>query len=111
MTVRFLIDAQLPPGLARKLAERGFAAEHVNRIGLGVASDSAIWAYARRAGATLITKDEDFVLFAREKPTGPPVIWVRIGNIANEPLWRAIAPLLDEIVEAVEAGERVIEVV
>ncbi|HEX5006973.1 MAG TPA: DUF5615 family PIN-like protein [Hyphomonadaceae bacterium] len=109
--VRFLVDAQLPPGLARKLAERGFVAEHVNRIGLGVASDSAIWAYARQAGATLITKDEDFMLFAQQESVGPSVVWIRVGNIANEPLWRTLEPLIDEIVEAVNAGEKIIEVV
>ena len=49
--IRFLIDAQLPPGLARRLAARGFEAEHVNQIGLGPKSDLDIWRYAGRAGA------------------------------------------------------------
>jgi predicted nuclease of predicted toxin-antitoxin system len=42
VTIRFLIDAQLPPGLAQRLAARGFPAEHVNKVNLRVASDSAI---------------------------------------------------------------------
>lgn len=109
--IRFLVDAQLPPGLARHLADRGFPAEHVNRVGLGAASDVAVWNHARRTGASLITKDEDFVTLARREPDGPQVVWVRIGNIANDPLWHALAPLLDEIVAALAAGERVIEVV
>jgi len=111
MTIRFLVDAQLPPGLADKLAGRGHSAEHVNRIGLGNASDRAIWNYARQAQATLITKDEDFTLLVRDDPAGPAVVWVRIGNIANEPLWQAIEPLLNEIVESVAAGEKIVEVV
>ena len=49
--IRFLIDAQLPPGLARRLAARGFEAEHVNRIGLGHHSDLDIWRHADRTGA------------------------------------------------------------
>ncbi|MGQ3285273.1 DUF5615 family PIN-like protein [Bosea sp. (in: a-proteobacteria)] len=43
MTPRFLIDAQLPPALAERLAAAGFEASHVHRIGLGGASDLAIW--------------------------------------------------------------------
>jgi len=57
VTIHFLIDAQLPPGLARRLAARGYPAEHVNRIGMGAAGDNAIWRHAARTGAALITKD------------------------------------------------------
>jgi predicted nuclease of predicted toxin-antitoxin system len=109
--IRFLIDAQLPPGLARRLAAGGHIAEHVNRIGLGNTSDSAIWEYAARTGATLVTKDEDFVALAAQEPAGPQVVWIRIGNISNDALWRALEPLLDEIVQSLNAGERVVEVV
>ncbi len=111
MTISFLIDAQLPPGLARRLAARGFPAEHVNRIGLGVAGDDAIWRHAARTRSTLITKDEDFVAFAAGDPSGPQVVWVRVGNISNDALWRAIDPQLDEIAQALNTGERIVEVV
>jgi predicted nuclease of predicted toxin-antitoxin system len=108
--VRFLVDAQLPPDLARRLAARGFVAEHVNRVGLGVASDAAIWRHAARTKATLLTKDEDFVTLARNEPNGPQVVWIHIGNISNDALWRAIDPQLDEIIQALNAGERIVEV-
>jgi predicted nuclease of predicted toxin-antitoxin system len=109
--IRFLIDAQLPPGLARRLTARGYAAEHVNRIGLGNTSDSAVWQYAARTDAILVTKDDDFVALADQEPTGPQVVWIRIGNISNDALWRALDPLLDEIVQSLNAGERIVEVV
>ena len=109
--IRFLVDAQLPPGLARHLTARGHAAEHVNRIGLGNASDGAIWQYAARTGATLVTKDEDYVALAGQEATGPQVVWIRIGNISNDALWRALNPMLDEIVQSLNAGERVVEVI
>jgi predicted nuclease of predicted toxin-antitoxin system len=111
VTIRFLIDAQLPPGLARRLAARGYPAQQVNRIGMGVAGDDAIWRHSARSGATLITKDEDFVAFAAGDPRGPQVVWIRVGNISNDALWRAIGPQLDEIVQALNAGERIVEVV
>jgi predicted nuclease of predicted toxin-antitoxin system len=89
--MRFIVDAQLPPGLATHLQARGFAAEHVNRIGLGPASDIAIWDYVGRSGAALITKDEDFVALANRDHSGPQVVWIRIGNISNAALWRALS--------------------
>jgi predicted nuclease of predicted toxin-antitoxin system len=108
--IRFLVDAQLPPGLARQLATRGYPAEHVNRVDLGIASDRSIWRYAARIAATLITKDEDFAALAAQEPVGPQVVWIRIGNISNDALWRAIDPKLDEIIQALNAGERIVEV-
>ncbi len=108
--IRFLIDAQLPPGLARRLTERGYPAEHVNRIGLGAAGDDAIWRHAAQTGATLVTKDEDFVVLADRDASGPQVVWMRIGNISNDALWHAVEPQLTEIVQALNAGERIVEV-
>jgi predicted nuclease of predicted toxin-antitoxin system len=110
VTIRFLIDAQLPPGLVDRLALRGYAAEHVNRINLGDAGDTAVWRYAVQAGATLITKDEDFVAFADRTASGPQVVWIHIGNISNDALWRAIDPQWDEIIQALNAGERIVEI-
>ena len=40
--MRFLVDAQLPPALARWLVERGHDATHVHEIGMAEASDLAI---------------------------------------------------------------------
>ena len=58
--MKFLVDAQLPPALARSLTAKGHAAEHVGDIGLQASSDAAIWDYALREGAAIVTKDEDF---------------------------------------------------
>ncbi|MFZ0964485.1 MAG: DUF5615 family PIN-like protein [Terriglobia bacterium] len=44
--MRFLVDYQLPIALARFLAARGWDCDHVMDLGLGSASDSAIWHYA-----------------------------------------------------------------
>jgi len=109
--MRFVIDAQLPPGLAVRLGELGFVAEHVNRIGLGAGSDIAIWEYTKQNSAILITKDEDFVALAKRERSGPQVVWIRVGNIGNEALWRAISTAFSEILESLEAGERVVEMI
>ena len=48
--MKFVVDAQLPPALARLLREAGCDAFAVREIGLREASDAA----------AIITKDEDF---------------------------------------------------
>lgn len=110
MSLRFLIDAQLPPALAERLAEMGFEASHVSRIGLGDASDLAIWRHARATADALVTKDIDFAQLARSDAAGAAVIRIRIGNVTNAALWRALEPTLPQIVAALEAGERLVEI-
>lgn len=108
--MRFLIDAQLPPGLVQHLEASGHSAEHVNFVGLGAAADGQVWAYAVRVGAVLISKDQDFARLAKARPEGVPVVWIRLGNTTNHALWVALKPAIPEIVGAVAAGEKLVEV-
>ena len=86
-------------------------AEHVNGIGFANASDRAIWDFALQNRAVLVTKDEDFIALAHRNPNGPQVLWIRIGNISNDALWKAIDVVLTEIIESLEKGERIVEVI
>jgi len=62
--VNFLVDAQLPPGLARWLADQGHSAQHVNDVGLAGAEDFVIWNHALGVDAIIVTK-------TRTLPSGP----------------------------------------
>ena len=107
--MRFIVDAQLPPALARALTDAGFVTAHVADIGLLRASDKAIWDRAAKERAAIITKDGDFAyLHRREADVG--VVWLRIGNTATEPLLQWLLPLMPEVVAAMEAGERLVEI-
>ncbi|HZP20465.1 MAG TPA: DUF5615 family PIN-like protein [Bauldia sp.] len=108
--MRFLIDAQLPPGLADLLRANGHAAEHVNLIDLGAATDREIWDYAIRLGSVIISKDEDFVDLVRAGNKGPAVVWIRLGNTTNRVLNDVIARALPEILEGLSLGERLVEI-
>ncbi len=44
--MNFLIDAQLPPALARLIISLGHGAVHVEEVGILLATDQAIWNYA-----------------------------------------------------------------
>jgi predicted nuclease of predicted toxin-antitoxin system len=109
--MRFVVDAQLPPALARVLTAHGHQAEHVSDIGLREADDPLIWLRARQDGAVLVTKDEDFFHRFRQNPEGDPVIvWLRIGNTSRRALIAWFEPLLPEIIGLIERGDRLIEV-
>jgi predicted nuclease of predicted toxin-antitoxin system len=107
--LRFLVDAQLPPALARRLAALGHQAEHVADCGLAEGSDEAIRAYAMSVSAVIVTKDEDFAVH-RILHGGPTVVWIRVGNTRRAELLRRIEADLVEIVRAVETGETLIEI-
>lgn len=66
--MRLLVDAQLPPALARWLSERGHQTMHVLDEGLLGASDRQIWQYAASDGVGIVTKDEDFVHLHTPRP-------------------------------------------
>jgi predicted nuclease of predicted toxin-antitoxin system len=72
--MRFLVDAQLPPALARWLVANGHTAEHVADRQMEAASDAAIWDCALQEAAAIITKDEDFAQRKTLSDTGPAVI-------------------------------------
>lgn len=108
--MRFLVDAQLPPALARWLAAQGHEAEHVADLGMQAASDAAIWDHAWAASAIVVTKDEDFAQRKVLSRTGPAVVWIRLPNTRRRDLLAWFGTVLPDIVAALEKGETMIEV-
>jgi predicted nuclease of predicted toxin-antitoxin system len=108
--MRFLVDAQLPPALAHWLEAKGHTAAHVADVHLLDADDAAIWEYARSAGSAIVTKDADFSVRTVTSPAGPAIVWIRIGNATNRALLDQLESLWPEVEEALQRGERLIEV-
>ena len=109
--MRFLVDAQLPPALARWLATEGYEAEHVGDIGMQSASDATIWDHALAHSAVVVMKDEDFArrkILSRE---GPAIVWIRTPNTRRRDLLAWFGTVLPHVVSALERGETLIEVV
>lgn len=71
--MRFLVDAQLPPALARRIQAGGHVAEHVFDIGLSRAKDRDVRSHAESTGAVIVSKDEDFAVF-KVLRGGPQVV-------------------------------------
>jgi predicted nuclease of predicted toxin-antitoxin system len=108
--MRFLVDAQLPPALARWLAAQGHEAAHVGDLGMQAASDAAIWDHALASSFAIVTKDEDFAQRKVLAENGPVVVWIRLPNTRRRDLLAWFVTVLPEILAAMARGETLIEV-
>lgn len=79
-------------------------------LGLEASPDLEIWRVANEREAVVISKDEDFVTLATLQTDQAQVVWIRLGNTTKRGLLQWFAPLLPSIVEALERGERLVEV-
>jgi|SRR3984893_19359527 predicted nuclease of predicted toxin-antitoxin system len=109
--MRFLVDAQLPPALARWLAAEGHEAEHVSDCGLSGATDPAIWDHAASVDAVIVTKDEDFAQRKTLDREGPRVVWIRLPNTRRRELLVWFEMVLPRLLQALERGETLIEII
>lgn len=57
---QFLVDENLPRGLAGQLRVAGYSAEHILDLGMRGYPDPAVFAYAQQAQRTIITTDLGF---------------------------------------------------
>jgi predicted nuclease of predicted toxin-antitoxin system len=108
--MRFIVDTNLPQGLASWLVSQGHEASHTSDWGMAAADDRVIWKYASDNGVIIITKDEDFVLLKAADPVGPSVVWIRIGNAVNRVLFQRLIGAWPLVTAKLRAGETVVEV-
>ena len=83
MAVRFRLDENLSEQLVRTLAPRFPNSLHVRALGLGGASDLALWDRAIAEGCAFVTKDEDFVKLSVLRGPPPKVVLLNLGNVSN----------------------------
>lgn len=107
--MNFLVDAQLPPALARWISSQGHHATHIFDIGLQAANDPLIWERARSEKTVIISKDEDFVDYWLLSLAPVQLVWVRKGNCSNRALLDWLKPLWPSVVRRLEQGERLIK--
>lgn len=110
MTFRFLIDEQLPLALARALNTAGFDARHVVELDLRGASDRTIWRHAIENDFIIVTKDADFPAMRLASPSGPQIVWIRLGNLRNAILMETLTIRWLNVIEPLEQGETIIEI-
>jgi predicted nuclease of predicted toxin-antitoxin system len=109
--MRFLVDAQLPIGLARMLQQLGHEAEHVADLEMMQTSDKLIWAWAKQNERIIISKDEDFVILHNTDDSPVRLVWIRVGNTRRKELLAWFERVLPLVEEKLTAGELLVELI
>ena len=104
------LDAHLSPSIARWIAET-FAEECASARDLGLrdAIDPPIFAAARAAGASVMTKDADFAKMVERFGPPPRVIWLRCGNTSNAALKDLLVRELPACLVRLADGDSIVE--
>lgn len=105
--MKIVVDAQLPPQLARILFDEfGLDAVHVND--LPIADDRDIAAYALAEDAVVFTKDMDFVHLSNRSALA--IVHLRLGNCDNTALFARVRTELTRIRILIANGQRIVDV-
>jgi predicted nuclease of predicted toxin-antitoxin system len=107
--VKFVIDYQLPPALARFLEAQGHVANHVRELGLKASDDATIWRHAVANDLVVVSKDEDFFYFASSPNATAKLVWVRMGNCRTPFLLERFCLRLPQIIASFEANSNIVE--
>jgi len=78
--VKLLIDQNLSPKLAGRLADLFPGSAHVMTLGMDSSSDDELWEFARNNGFAIVSKDEDYNSLSVLRGHPPKVLWLLIGN-------------------------------
>lgn len=105
------LDAQLSPALAPWIAKAfSIQATAVRDVGLRDATDRAIFAAAKEAGAVVLTKDSDFLRLLEQFGPPPQVIWLACGNTSNAHLKTILKDAFPRAQALLAAGEKLVEI-
>ena len=109
--MKFLVDANLPIGLAVWLRQQGHEATHVSDS-LGCDSDDrTILEFAQAANLIVVTKDEDFATRLLLRDDSPQVVWLRLGNATNAVLKAWLKTRWVMVIQELSRSERLVEVI
>ena len=106
------VDAQLSPSIAAWI-NRSFdniKAESVQALGLRDATDIEIFESAKKAGASVMSKDDDFIQIIEQRGAPPKLIWITCGNTSNTRMRDILSKTLPKVIELLRSGENVVEI-
>lgn len=81
--MKLLFDENLSPKMVTSLEDVFPESAHVDRIGLGGASDTEVWVYAKENAYIIVSKDSDFYEKSILLGHPPKVILIKRGNCTN----------------------------
>ncbi len=105
------VDAQLSPAIAFWI-ENNFDVQSValRDLGLRDSEDIEIFEEAKKADAVVMTKDSDFVSLLERLDVPPKIIWLTCGNTSNANLKIILSKTLQDAIDFLESGEKIIEI-
>lgn len=105
------IDAQLSPAIVLWI-ENNFGVQSValRDLDLRDAEDTKIFNEARQATAVVMTKDSDFVSLLERFDSPPKIIWLTCGNTSNANLKIILSKTLQDAIDLLESGEKIVEI-
>lgn len=105
------LDNHLSPTLARWIGDEfGEPCIQVRDLGLARAEDRDIFAAARMAATTLITKDRDFADLVVRLGPPPSIVLLSCGNTSTAYVREVLRRQLGEALSMIRAGERIVEI-
>jgi predicted nuclease of predicted toxin-antitoxin system len=110
LTVRLLIDENLPRSLKYSLRDLFPDSAHVGDLDLLSAPDTDIWERAKAFHFAILTKDKDFAERVRMEGAPPVVIQIRAGNCSVVHLVSLIREHAGKIRTAVQYGGPLVEI-
>ena len=103
--LKFIVDTQLPPKLAKYLRDKGFPTVHTTYFPNGhLLDDSAIIEIAIRDNRIIITKDSDFLDNFLLNGVSPKVLMLQFGNISNSELQTLFDQDINQIAHTFSEG-------
>lgn len=109
--MKLWLDAQLSPHLAPWITKQlGIEAYSLEYLELDTAEDEEIFDAARKAGAVVVTKDEDFVGLSRRLGAPPQLVWISCGNTSNAYLRNVLRATLKDALTVLAAGDVLVEI-
>ncbi|MBN1102349.1 MAG: DUF5615 family PIN-like protein [Deltaproteobacteria bacterium] len=101
----FLLNMNVPRGLAKRLSAIGHRGRHAGDLGLHQATDTEIVALAKSTGEVIITHDLDYgTLLAFSGEASPSVIIFRLRNTIIEHLFTQIRGAWPDIETPLKTG-------
>ena len=95
--MRLLFDQNLSPRLKEMTQDLYPESIHVRDVGLGSADDLVVWAYAKKHGCTIVSKDSDFRQLSFTFGHPPRVVWIRRGNCSTSDIESILRTRYDEM--------------
>lgn len=103
--MKLLFDQNLSPRLVSMLSDQYPGCAHVGSHALDLATDEAVWMFARTHGYTLVTKDSDFHELSLLRGAPPKVVWIRRGNCSTQQIEAILRKHASDIQSLIESPE------